>query len=433
MTGKSFCNRAEIEQGQLASLQALLRTIAGGNPFYQRKLQLSEGASFAIHSLADFTARVPFTVKSELALNQAEFSPDGTNLSFPLREYCQYHQTSGTTGKPLRWLDTAQSWQKLADCWKEVYLAAGVSNEDAVFFAFSFGPFIGFWMAFDAAQQLGALCIPAGGMSSLARLQMLIDSQATVLCCTPTYAIHLAEVASKENLDLSRSKIRKIIVAGEAGGSLPSTRAQIERLWNGAKIFDHHGMTETGPVTFECPAEPCVLHVIERGYLAEIVEPEGGEPVKPGEPGELILTTLLRDGSPLLRYRTGDLVQARLNEPNSPCACGRHELALKGGILGRCDDMVVIRGVNVYPTAIEQIVRQFAAIQEYRVLVTNKGALPELRIEVELTPQEAEAPWDSALQKELHATLALRIPVQKVLPGSLPRPELKAKRWQVIS
>src|SRR5206468_2470798 len=252
--------------------------------------------------------------------------------------------------------------------WMEIFRAAGVRTGDRVFFAFSFGPFIGFWLAFESAARLGCLCLPGGGLSSAARLRVMMDNGATVLCCTPTYALRLGEAAREEKLDLSASRVKTIIVAGEPGGSILATRARIESLWAGAQVFDHHGMTEVGPVTYECPARAGVLHVIESAYLAEILDPGTGAPVQPGDSGELVLTNFGRAGSPLLRYRTGDVVRAC---PDTICECGRSELALEGGILGRIDDMVVVRGVNVYPSAVEEILRAHGGVAEYLAQVNT--------------------------------------------------------------
>jgi phenylacetate-CoA ligase len=291
-----------------------------------------------------------------------------------------------------------------------------------VFFAFSFGPFIGFWLAFESAQKLGCLCIPGGGMSSEARGKAILLNGATVLCCTPTYAIHLGQVATQANNAAGKSQVETIIVAGEPGGSIPATRRRIENLWPGARVFDHHGMTETGPVTYECPMRPGVLHVIESAYFAEVVDPATGQPAPEGE---LVLSTLGRTGSPLLRYRTGDLVKR-----GTACACGRHDISLAGGILGRVDDMIIVRGVNVYPAAIEEILRGFGEIAEYRVRVSSAKALTELRLEIEPVPQSTKtASLAEDVAGALATALALRVPVEIVPPGSLPRFELKARRW----
>lgn len=425
MSGEVHPSADLIKSAQLEALRNLLGSVAGRNAFYRAKFAQA-GVDARVASPEDFAARFPFTEKGEIVADQRAHPPFGTNLTFPVAAYSRYHQTSGTTGFPLRWLDTPESWRALMRCWQQVYRAAGVTASDRILFAFSFGPFLGFWLAFDAAQELGCLCLPGGGLGSVGRLKLIFETQATVLCCTPTYAIRLAEAAAAEKLDMARSPVRIIIVAGEAGGSLPSTRAHLERLWPGARVFDHHGMTEVGPVTYECPARPCRLHVMEHAFLAEIVDPETLRAVAPGATGELVLTTLLRDASPLIRYRTGDLVRAV--PPGPPCACGRSELALEGGILGRSDDMVVIRGVNIYPSAVEEIIRTFPEVSEYRVTVATKNGMPEMSLEAELEGVE-RVPLKSDLEKALQAAFSLRVPVALLPPGTLPRSEMKAKRW----
>src|SRR5438874_407613 len=262
--------REAIEANQLEQLRSLLAELFPANQFYSRKLN-SAGITFDVASLQDFSSRFPFTTKTELAADQSAHPPFGTNLTYSLERYNHYHQTSGTTAAPLRWLDTPESWDWMVESWTEVFQAAGVGSAERVYFAFSFGPFIGFWLAFEAAARLGCLCLPGGGLSSVARLRLILDQGATVLCCTPTYAMRLREVATQENLDLSNSQVKLIIVAGEPGGSIPATRACLEGLWPGARVFDHHGMTEVGPVSFECPAQPGVLHVMECAYLAEVI------------------------------------------------------------------------------------------------------------------------------------------------------------------
>ena len=267
-------------------------------------------------------------------------------------------------------------------------------------------------------------------MRSAARLRTIIDVSATVLCCTPTYALRLAEVATAENIDLTASRVRTILVAGEPGGSIPSVRSHLSKLWHGARVVDHHGMTEIGPVSYGCPQRPEVLHIIEQSYIAEVIDPKTGLPAPRGTTGELVLTNLGRLGSPLLRYRTSDMVRAASADR---CECGSTDLALEGGILGRTDDMLVIRGVNVYPSAVDNILRGFHAVREYRVEIENHRSLPELRIQVEPAPEHVN---DSNLPHRLEAALtnafALRIPVSLVPAGSLPRFEMKARRWHAL-
>ena len=365
--------------------------------------------------------------------DQLAHPPYGTNLTFPLERYTRFHQTSGTTGTPLRWLDTPETWNGLVESWTTIFRAAGVDAHDRIFFAFSFGPFIGFWLAFEAGQKIGALCLPGGGLGSAARLRIILENEATVICCTPTYAIRLGEVAAAEKISLHDSKVKKIIVAGEPGGSVPLVRARIEQLWPGAGVFDHHGMTEVGPVTFQCPAQPGVLHVIESAYFPEIINPFTSQAVRPGEVGELVLTTLGRSASPLLRYRTGDQVRSSASPdggPLTPCACGRVEFPLAGGILGRVDDMMVVRGVNIFPSAVEEIIRNFSDIAEFQVKVARANALTELLVLIEPAGDRVNgSDLSRRVEKALQTAFNLRIPVAAAPKGTLPRFEMKAKRW----
>lgn len=425
ITPAGFLDRAAIEARQLARLQALLAALQD-NPFYSAKFRAA-GIHSAVASLAEFFDCAPFTLKQEIIDDQRDHPPYGSNLTDPLHRYTRFSQTSGTSGHPMYWLDTPESWEWMLDNWTQVYRAAGVTPQDRIFFAFSFGPFLGFWTAFEAAARLGCLRVPSGGMRSAARLRAILDTGATVLCCTPTYALRLAEIAAEENIDLAAAKIRRIIVAGEPGGSIPSTRALIEKLWPGARVFDHHGMTEVGPVSYGCPRQPGVLHVLESAYIAEVIDQGTGIAVPPGATGELVLTNLGRAGSPLLRYRTGDVVQ---RAADARCACGSFELALQGGILGRTDDMVVVRGVNVYPTAVEDIVRAVDGVAEYRVEIRTDRGLVEMSIQVEPSPDHAgAASLVHRLEAGLRNAFALRIPVAIVPPGSLPRFKMKAQRW----
>jgi phenylacetate-CoA ligase len=403
--------RATLEAQQLATLRSLLNAIVPANAFYTAKLRDCD----EIRTLEDFTRVVPFTTKSELIEDQKAHPPFGSNLTFPLERYTRFSQTSGTSAAPLRWLDTPESWDWMLGNWRTIYHAAGASAGDRVFFAFSFGPFLGFWTSFEAAAKLGLLCIPGGGLSSEARMRAIIDTGSTILCCTPSYALRLGQIGS------AGSQIRTIIVAGEPGGSIRSTRAQIERLWPGARVFDHHGMTEVGPVSYQCGERPGTLCVIESSYLAEIIDPVTRQPVGSGQTGELVLTTLGRTGSPLLRYRTGDVVRK---------AFFNDMLAFAGGILGRSDDMVIVRGVNLYPTAIEQIIREHVEIAEYRVELGKSGAMDEIAITVEpVDGCAAPALLVSQLESELRGAFGLRIPVSLAASGALPRFEMKAKRW----
>lgn len=428
MTHTDACSldRGAIEAHQLKQLQAVLAQALAGNPFYSAKLRAA-GVHADLDSLAEYSRRVPFTFKQELAEDQLQNPPYGSNLTYPLERYSRFNQSSGTTRKPMPWLDTPESWDWMLDCWTRVFQSAGVGPQDRIFFLFSFGPFLGFWLAFEAATRMGCLAIPGGGMRSAVRLQLLLDHDVSVLCCTPTYAVRLAEVVAEEKIDLSAAKVRRIIVGGEPGGSVPATRALIERLWPGARVADHHGMTEIGPVTYECPDRQGVLHVMEAAYIAEVIDPESLRPVGPGGAGELVLTNLGRRGSPLLRYRTRDFVR---RAKTAHCECGSWELALEGGILGRTDDMVMVRGVNLYPSAVEDVLRSYGGVGEYRVELCSNSALVELKLSVEPLPgQNDPAGLKRQVEAAMQKAFGLRVPVACVPYGTLPRFEAKAHRW----
>ena len=423
--------RRALEQQQLAALRELLRTVRGPNPFWTPRLEAA-GLDGSLASLLEFR-RLPLLYKSDLAADQNRNPPYGTNLSFPLEHYVRLHRTSSTTGRPLTWLDTGESWSAMVEIWREVLFGAGITSEDRALFAFSFGPFIGFWLGFEAAQRLGCLSLSGGALDGRARLQLLSEQQVTLLCCTPTYALHLAEIAEREGMDLSNSSVRRLAVAGEPGGALPAVRARLEAAWPGARVFDHYGLTEVGPVTFQCESTSEHVHVIEEAYLAEVIDPRSGETVEAEEAGqecqgELVVTNLRRSASPVLRYRTGDLVKAVFDQP---CDCGRRGMLLRGGILARADHMEVVRGVNVYPSAIEEVMRREREVAEYQVEIDAREALTEVRVEVEAVP---DCPHPEALaqrlERALRATFTLRIPVTPVEQGSLPRFELKARRWK---
>ena len=408
-------SRSLIEEHQLARLQLGLSRILPNNRFYEKKI-LSNQASLNLRSLDDL-ADFPFTIKQELVADQELHPLFGTNLTYPINEYIRLHQTSGTTGSPLKILDTQESWDWWAECWTSVYQSAGVTRDDIVFLAFSFGPFIGFWSAYEGAKRLGALTVPGGGMDSLQRLRAMQEIDATVLVCTPSYALHLAEVAQEHGLDMRLSSVHTTIHAGEPGASIPSTRERIQNAWN-ARTYDHAGMTEMGAFGFSC-SEQHGLHVNESEFISEILDPLSLQPVDEGQTGELILTNLGRWGNPAIRYRTGDLVR----HGGFSCACGRTFLLLLGGVLGRVDDMLIIRGVNVYPSALANILHRFPEVKEYRVIITSEGSMDEIALQVECPPD-----LKSAIADEVHIALNLRVPIETVAPGTLPRFELKARR-----
>ena len=402
----------ELSQFQLGRLNRLLGEILPHNRFYGRQLQNVQSPLPSLDQLAD----LPYTFKDQL-IPQATQGEFANNLTYPLEQYTRFHRTSGTKGRPLVVLDTPADWQWWIDTWQYVLDAAEIGPEDRGLLAFSFGPFIGFWSAFDAVVARGALAIPAGGMSSLARLELIRTTEATALFCTPSYALHLAEVGEEHAIETADLSVKRIVVAGEPGGSIPAIRSRIENLWN-ARVVDHCGASEVGPWGYMDP-EGRGIYVNEAEFIAEFIAVETGEPAGEGELSELVLTSLGRSGAPVIRYRTGDLVRPTWND-DQPC----NFVLLKGGVLGRADDMMIIRGVNVFPSSVEQILRSFPEVVEYRMTVYTRKSMDELKIEVE---DRLNQPYRIA--EELQLKLGLRVDVECVPLGTLPRFEGKGKRF----
>jgi phenylacetate-CoA ligase len=403
-------DRKALAEHQVRRLNGLLDAILPANAFYARKLAHVKRPVRSLEELAEW----PMTYKEELADSEGGLA---ANLTWPRGQYVRWHQTSGTRGRPLVVLDTADDWEWWVRGWQFVLDAADVAASDTVFLAFSFGPFIGFWSACDAAIARGCLVVPGGGLGSLARLELLRNTAATCLLCTPSYALRLAEVAGQNNISLTAIGVRQIIVAGEPGGSLPNIRDRIEAAW-GARVVDHAGATEVGPWGY-ADRDRRGLHVNESDFLAEFIALDTQRPAADGELAELVITTLGRAGAPVIRYRTGDVVRPRWSDtgPN-------RFVLLEGGIVGRTDDMLVVRGVNVYPSAIEQLVRGFPEVVEYRITATREASLDQLVIEIE---DHLEKP--DRVANELRLRLGLKVDVRCVPIGTLPRFEGKGRRF----
>lgn len=422
--GPPLIDRVRLRSNQWRKLRSIVLNLATTKSFYGTKLHEWEIKVSRMNRIHDFIEQVPFTSKADIQADRAANPPFGTNLTRAIHQYTRFCQTSGSsTGQPMAWVDTPESWEAMLKCWQRVFDAAGlVKGKDRIFFAFSFGPFLGFWTAYEAASK-EYLVIPAGGLSSQARLEAMARYDATVLCCTPTYALRLGEmIGEASGVERMSLRINKIIVAGETGGSVPEVRERLEKVWE-ARVFDHHGMTEVGPVSYETEDMPRQLVVMEEAYLAEIVDPKTGKEVNDGECGELVLSTLDRTACPLLRYRTGDWVKKKMH---------RGRMMLDGGILSRLDDMVVVRGVNIYPSAVEAVVRQFPEVVEFMVEQRKVDAMDEIELLIEVKGNAGQSLIKKVATK-LRDTFSLRIPVKLAEPESLPRHEFKAKRWRLVS
>jgi phenylacetate-CoA ligase len=404
---------SQLRELQRNKLNRLLDEVRR-RPFYAARIH---GVSLPLKSLDDLK-QLPLLCKSEL-VQESRCAP-GLVFDLPRTRYTRLHQTSGTKGFPMAVLDSPQDWQWWLRCWDYVLDAAHVTEDDVAMMAFSFGPFIGFWTANDALVKRGAMVIPGGGVSSENRIRMIHDHGCTIVCCTPTYALHLQSVAEKMQVRLAESPVTRVIVAGEPGGSVPAIRQRIEQAW-GATVIDHAGASEVGAWGFGS-ADGRGIHVIETEFIAELLHfddrhPNGIE-VNDGEEAELVLTSLGRFGGPVIRYRTGDIVRG-FRQHDRPCPF----LWLDGGVLGRGDDMLVIRGVNVFPSSVEAIIRELDATAEFRMIASRTDEMDQLEVEI-----EADSDLARHLAAILRDRLAMRVVVTPVDAGSLPRFEAKSRR-----
>jgi phenylacetate-CoA ligase len=401
------------EQAVLERLNGLIAEASRSNEFQRDRLD-----GVVLHSLGDLRQIRPIE-KDDLLRDQLAHPPFGRNLTYPRERYVHLHQTSGTSGSTLRVLDTEEDWDWWRACFRDVFAAAGVGPTDLVALAYSFGPYIQFWASYEGAGAVGANRIALGGMDSVQRLETIREYRATTLACTPSYALRLAKVADERGLGDALSSVTKIICTGEPGASLSAVRSQIERLW-GALCLDHAGLSEVGAFGYPC-AEGGGVHINEREFVTEIVAPGSEDPVGAGEVGELIVTAIGRKGFPAIRYRTGDVVECC----EHACPAGHSERWLPGGILGRTDDMVVIRGMNVFPSAIEQVLREFDELGEFRITFYNEPtAMDEVKVEVEL----ARPSQGRAIQSRLRTRLGLRVRIVPLQRGILPVPSGKTRR-----
>ncbi len=421
--------RAGLEALQLAKLRRQCEWAAARSPWYRRRF-VAEGVDPSeLHALEDLR-RLPFLTRDDWMASQEARPPYGELPAIGPDGAIRVHTTSGTTGRgPLRALDSRKDWAWIAEMWSYGIWGCGVRTGDISYIAFGYGSFIGFWGLHYAMEKIGVLNVPGGAQTTEARVRQIIDFGATVVAATPTYALRLAQEAAVLGIDLRGSAVSRLILSGEPAGSIPQTKALIEGQW-GAKAFDTAGMTEIGTImVFECSHQPGGTHIIEDNVIEEVIDPDTLEPVAYGERGERVVTSFGRGAIPLIRYRTGDLV---CKVPAGTCSCGRGFDIYEGGILGRVDDMKLVRGTNVYPRAIEAIVREFPEVDEFQTVITHEGIRDEITLRVELKPEWPGASWDQLavnLHKQLsHAHEGLNFRIERAGAGELPRFELKAKR-----
>ena len=421
--------RDELQALQLAKLRYQCEWAAARSPWYQRQFREVGFEPSQLRSLDDLR-RLPLLSRDQWMSSQEARPPYGELPAIGPDGAIRVHTTSGTTGRgPLRALDSRKDWAWIAEMWAYAIWGCGIRPADTAYIAFGYGSFIGFWGLHYAMEKVGVLNVPGGAQTTEARVRQIIDFGATAVASTPTYALRLAQEASVLGIDLQGSAVDRLILSGEPAGSIPQTKALIEDLW-GAKAFDTAGMTEIGTImVFECEHQPGGTHIIEDHVIEEVLDPDTLEPLPYGESGERVVTSFGRGAIPLLRYRTSDLVS---KVPAARCTCGRRFDIYEGGILGRVDDMKIVRGTNVYARGIEAIVREFPEVDEFQTVITREGTRDEITLRVECKPDWPAGQWDT-LSDALHRRLALaheglNFRIERAGEGELPRFELKAKR-----
>lgn len=417
-----------LEDRQIAHFRNQARWACDQSPFYASVFEAANLDPATIDSWDDLR-KVPLTTKEMLRDAQAAGEGlYGNVLAVSPEEVTEYHQTSGTTGTPIRQADSRLDWEWWTECWAMVLWAAGVRSDDRVFLPFSYNVFIGFWAAHYASQRIGAEVIPGGSLSSVERIQMIDTLEPTTIMTTPTYALRLTEVADEEGITLSSSAVERIICAGEIGASVPATRDRLTSRW-GATVYDHAGATETGAWAFSCDTLSTGLHLNEAMFVIEILDADD-EPVAEGEEGRLVITPLGRRAQPVIRFDQGDRV---VKGSRNSCACGRSFRVAPGGILGRSDDFKMVNGVLISPRAIEDVIRKNPQLADaYRVELASRAdsELDIARVRVEAAP-DSTTNGDrivGQLARELKQACGHSFEIDVHEPGALERAEHKGNR-----
>ena len=383
-----------------------------------------------IKTMAD-VARVPKVEKSMMrSIQRKDPFPYGDLLCVPLTEVTAFRQTSGTTGQPVYQADTWADWEWWAESWSYILWAQGYRSTDRVFIPFGYNVFVAFWAGHYAAEKMGCEVVPGGVLDTEARILKIQEIECTAMMATPTYVLGMAETArSKLGIDPRELTIRRITCAGEPGALVPSTKGRMEEAW-GAKVFDHAGATEIGAWSYECDAQPGGMHVNEALFLVQIEDVATGELItEPGRRGKMIITALDRMAQPCIRFDSKDIIEWA----EEPCACGRSFRLIKGGVVGRADDITKVKGVLLAPSAIEEVVRSVADLgDEYEVVVDKRGDLDRITLKVETLPEAGRG--RDEIEAELSHQLRLKTNLGYAIEfhpfGSLPRYDVKARRFK---
>lgn len=401
------------------------------NSRFHRKLYDAAGIKPEDIQKFEDIRRVPKVEKSMMRdVQRKDPFPYGDALCVPLEEVSEFRQTSGTTGQPIYQADTWQDWEWWMECWSYILWSQGYRPSDRVFFPFGYNIFVAFWAGHYAAEKLGCEVVPGGVLDTQARILKIQELKATAMMATPTYILGMADTArSKMNIDPTRLGIKRITCAGEPGASIPSTKQRMEAAWN-AKVFDHAGATEIGAWSYECLEQPGGMHVNEAMFLVEIEDMETGELIEePGRRGKMVITAFDRQAQPCVRFDSKDVIEW---DPEQ-CPCGRSFRLIKGGVLGRADDITKVKGVLLSPAAIEEVVRGVKGLSdEYEVIVDRLGDIDRIKLKVELLPgaEEQTNQIEGVLKDQLRLKTNLGYRIEFYDYGQLPRYEVKAKRFK---
>ncbi|WP_198509036.1 phenylacetate--CoA ligase family protein [Bacillus sp. FJAT-44742] len=400
-------------------------------PFYKRLYDKHNFKPADVKTLDDFTKKVPIITKKMLVVDQKENPPFGSYAgNFSEVDIARIQGSSGTSGTPTFYRVSREDWNRSADVHAMAQWAAGIRPNDIVQIAFPFALFFGGWGVLQGSERIGATCFPTGPMESEKQLDLLFKINPTVFSATPSYCLHLVTKAKELGYDLAKSSVKRLLVGGEAGGSLPNTKKALELGW-GASVHDCASTSEMYPfqTNVECSAHKGV-HVYTDEVYAEIVGRENPNQMMPvGEKGGIVYTHLWRKSQPMIRFWSGD--ESYMTE--EPCPCGRTYPRLPQGVLGRLDDMLIIRGANIYPSAVENIIRSFTwSGPEFQIFVEKKGSLDEITVRIEcgkdVYRKDKLDTWKTEAENKLKTKLGVRVNVELLETGILEETIFKARR-----
>ncbi|MBI3090626.1 MAG: AMP-binding protein [Candidatus Tectomicrobia bacterium] len=418
--------REQLDELHWRRIKLLLAYAYRNSPLYRRLYDKAGITPEDVHTWEDFYTKVPFTDKPDFLKEQeTSLFP---SMALPEDYHLYYFQTSGTTGAPLREAFTHYDSLRCGDEWAIMFWDCGIRPSDRFYFCFNWGLWIGLWSAYWGVRAIGATVYSGGGMTSEQRIQQILDLQPTVVVGTPTYLVHLLDLARKQGIDLSRSSVKFVSGGGEAGFNIPTTRRYLEQGW-GATVCDFYGIGEVNLGFIECRAHAGGVHAVESAYHSFSADPATGERVPDGEVGENIVSTFAHTGQVFIKYRTHDLVRRSARHEHG---CGWTWSWLDGSVLGRSDFMVTIRGVNIYPTAIENLLAKVpGASPHYELHISRAEGMDRMLVKIEVDPSVPATDYATvAAQAEAvyRDAIGVRLETEVVPPQTLPRYELKSKR-----